>query len=468
MTDTFVSAVSLAARLQKRSIGAREVLDAHLRQIHAQNGRINAICTLDEEGAQSQALALDQKQGELGPLHGLPIAIKDLVAVRGMRCTQGSPLFQDHISAEDDLFVSRLREAGAVIIGKTNVPEFGAGSQTFNRVFGVTKNPYRLDLTPGGSSGGAAAALASGMLPLADGSDLGGSLRNPASFCNLVGFRPSPGRVPRYPVTHLLDSLAVLGPMARSVEDAALLLSVMAGPDPRAPLSLNEPGTEFLHLQEHSCQDIKIALSPDLGYLPLDAEVRKQILEAARVFEDLGCRVEEAAPDLTGAEKTFLHLRSMSFAAAFGDLLERQESLKDSIQWNTRVGLQLTPGERAEAEQSRAQIYYRAVDFFSRYDFLLCAAAQVPPFSVELEWVRQIGDVKFDNYLQWMQVCCAISLTGMPAISVPGGFTSEGLPVGVQLVGGFRQDKHLLELAKAFETATGHGQTRPQLSAPHS
>ena len=463
----YAGAGQLAARLRQGDLSAVEVLEAHLDRIAAVNGEVNAICTLDEEGAMEQAIGLDQRSSREvpGPLHGLPIAIKDLINTRGLRTTYGSPLFRDHIPDQDDLFVERLRRAGAVIIGKTNTSEFGAGSQTFNSVFGTTRNPYDLSRTVGGSSGGAAAALASGMLPIADGSDLGGSLRNPAAFCNLVGFRPSPGRVPRYPVVNLMDGLRVLGPMGRSVEDVALLLSVMAGPDARDPLSLDEPGTSFANLPESDWQGTRVALAPDLGYLPLDDQIRQKIDGTATVFEDLGCIVEEAAPDLTGAERIFLHLRARDFGAAFGGILRRQpEMLKDTIRWNTQVGLELSKEQEAQAETDRAALYYRTTAFFSRYDFLVCAATQVPPFSADLDWVRSIQGYQFDNYLQWMQVCCAISLTAMPGISVPCGFTADGLPVGVQLVAGFRQDRSLLAFARAFERATGHAQRRPAMT----
>ena len=458
----------LAARIAKREVSCAEVMRAFLERIEALNPAVNAICTLDPEAALEAAREADRASvsgAEPGPLHGLPVAIKDLVEVAGMRTTYGSPLMRDHVSEHDALFVQRLREAGALVIGKTNTPEWGAGSHTVNPVFGLTRNPYDPERSAGGSSGGAAAALATGMLPLADGSDLGGSLRNPASFCNVVGFRPSPGRVPVYPALSLYEPLSVLGPMARNVEDAALLLSVMAGPDARDPLSIEQPAEIFRAPLARDLRGLRIAWAPDLGHLPVESAVIEALQPALRSLEALGCRVESAEPDLLDAEEIFLTLRSVMFAAQFGPLLEHaRDQLKDTVIWNTERGLRVDAIELGRARRAHAELHARSVAFFEDYDFLVLPAAQVLPFPGEWDWVHEIEGVHFDNYLQWMQICCAITLTGLPALSVPAGMSPGGLPVGLQIVAGPHRDLEALQLAYGFEQATQIGSRRPDFA----
>jgi len=455
----------LAARIAGGELSCTEVMRAFLARIEALNPAVNAICTLDAEGALQAAEVADRalaSETEVGPLHGLPMAIKDLADVAGLPTTYGSPLMREHVPSADALFVERLRAAGALMIGKTNTPEWGAGSHTFNPLFGHTHNPYDLERSAGGSSGGAAAALATGMLPLADGSDLGGSLRNPASFCNVVGLRPSPGRVPVYPSRNLYEPLSVLGPMARDVEDAALLLSVMAGPDARDPLSIEQAGAVFREPLAQEFEGLRVAWSPDLGHLPVETAVIEALQPGLRVLEELGCRVESAEPDLRDAEEIFLTLRSLLFADEFGPLLpDAREQLKDTIVWNTEHGLQVNARERGRALRAHAQLYARGLAFFDEHDFLVLPAAQVLPFPGEWEWVREIEGVRFDNYLQWMQICCAITLTGLPAISVPAGMSPEGLPVGLQIVAGPHRDRELLQFAHGFEQATRVGVQTP-------
>jgi len=462
------SPADLVRDITSRSRTCSEVLEAFLARIEAVNPAINAICTLDESGAREQAALLDAALScgeQPGPLFGLPIAIKDLVETRGLRTTQGSPLLSDWVPDHDQLFVTRLRDAGAIVIGKTNTPEFGAGSQTFNPIFGATRNPYDLSRTVGGSSGGAAAALASRMLPIADGSDFGGSLRNPASFCNVVGFRVSPGVVPAYPKRALYEDLAVLGPMGRETTDVALLLSVMAGADPRDPLSNAAPAFDFREDLRADFRGRRIAWSPDLGFLPVEREVRDVLAKSVETFADLGCQVEEAAPDLRGAEEVFLTLRSARFVGAFASVPEEaRPMLKDTIRWNIDQGINLTPVEIAAAEARRADLYQGLLEFFTNFDFLALPAVQVAPFAVETEWVEEIEGQRLENYLQWMQSCCVISLMPVPALSVPGGFTESGLPVGLQLVGRPRGDWELLQLAHAFEQATRFFDRRPATS----
>jgi amidase len=451
-------ATVLARMLRDREVSAREVLDTHLRRIEAVNPAVNAIVTLAPEVAASRAAEADEAiaRGEaLGPLHGLPIAIKDLVATAGIRTTAGSPIFAHAVPGEDDLLAQRVRGAGALLLGKTNTSEFGAGSQTFNPVFGPTFNPHDPTKTSGGSSGGAAAALATGMIPIADGSDLGGSLRNPASFCGVVGFRPSPGRVPSWPTSNAWDDLSVDGPMGRSVEDAALLLSALAGPDPRIPISLPEPGTVFAPPLDADLDAPVVAWAPAAdGRMPFDPVVPR-IVDASRpVFEALGCRTEEAFPDLTDAREIFFTLRAHGYAADLGELLaDHRDEIKATVVWNIEEGLKLTRTDLARAERLRTDLGARVADFFRRYDYLVLPVSQLPPFDVELEFPTEIAGAPTPTYLDWMESCWCITVTGCAAISVPCGFTADGLPVGLQIAGRRGDDLGVLRLAHAFERA---------------
>ena len=455
------TATELAAGIRAREFSVREVMEAHLERIEAVNPRVNAIVTLDAEGALRAADEADAGEPR-GVLHGLPIAVKDLEDTAGMRTTYGSPLHRDHVPEADTLMVARLRSAGAIVIGKTNVTEFGAGSQTFNLVFGATRNPYDPARTPGGSSGGAAVAVAAGMLPFADGSDLGGSLRNPASFCNVVGLRPSPGRIPVVPSQSAWSPLSVLGPIARDVADAALLLRALAGPDPRAPLSLTEPLAEGLDADPAG---LRIAWSRNLGDLPVEPEVTA-VLDAQRAtFERMGCLVEEVEPDLGDPDEAFEVLRALSYAQKYGPLLDAG-GFKETIVWNTRVGLALTGERIGRAIGLQSEAFDRMQALLERYDALALPACQVAPFAVEEEWVREIAGVPMGSYLEWMRACTRISVTAHPALSVPAGFTAAGLPVGLQLVGRHRDEAGLLRLAAAFEAATGFGRRHPNLDTP--
>ena len=464
----FVPARTLAARIARRELKPSEVLEAFAARIERLNPQVNAIVTLELDGARETAAALDRETPDPAtrPLLGLPMAIKDLAATRGMRTTLGSPIYADFVPDEDDLFVARLRAAGANIIGKTNTPEFGAGSQTFNAVFGATRNPYDLERTCGGSSGGAAVALACGMLPLADGSDLGGSLRNPAAFCNVVGFRPSPGRVPTWPKQFARDPFAVTGPMARDVEDAALLLSAMAGPDPRVPISRPEPGSAFRRPLARDFRGARVAWSPTLGGHAVDARVTAVLETALPVFEALGCTVDAATPDLSDAREIFRTQRAWMFAArGRADYEQHRAQMKDTLVWNIEQGLKLSAEDLARAETALSALEERVSRFFERFDFLLCPATQVPPFPIDQEWVTEIDGHAMETYLDWMGVCCDITVTGLPAISVPAGFTPAGLPIGLQIVGPRWADLAVLQVAHAFELATRHGARRPAIAA---
>jgi amidase len=461
----FRSARTLAAEIAGRELSAVEVMRAFLAQIERVNGRVNALVSLrPADELLAEAAAADRKlaAGEtVGPLHALPIAIKDLSLTRGLRTTFGSTLYRNFVPTSDDLYVERVRRAGAIIVGKTNTPEFGAGSQTFNALFGATRNPYDLTKTCGGSSGGAAVALACGMLPLADGTDLGGSLRNPASFCNVVGFRPSPGRVPRLHARPG-DRLGVHGPMARSVDDLALLLSVMAGPDARDPASLPEPGTAFRDVAARDFAGVRIAWSERLGSYPVEPAVTAVCNAARSVFVGLGCEVVDGEPDFDGVDELFQTLRAEGYAAALrGDLTRGRAQLKDTVVWNIEKGLKLTPGDLERAARTQAALDARLGAFFATHEFLVLPTVQLLPFPVEVEWPREIEGVPMRTYIDWMGSCYAISCTGLPAISVPAGFSPGGLPVGLQIVGRRQRDADVLALARAFEQATQVASRRP-------
>jgi len=449
-------------------VSAREVLDAHLQQVERVNGTVNAIVTLDVERAVQWSIEADEHQakgGELGVLHGLPVVHKDLFSTAGMRTTFGSPIYKDHVPDADELIIQRLRGAGAISIGKSNTPEFGAGSQTFNEVFGATRNPYDLQKTCGGSSGGAAVALATRMVPIADGSDMGGSLRNPASFCNVVGFRPSTGRVPTWPSDNLWFSFGVQGPMARTVQDVSLMLAAIAGPDQRVPLSITESSEQFLGSLDIDLRGKRVAFAPTLGGLPVCRDVVKVIEKQRRVLEELGCEVVDACLDFDRADDVFKTLRAFRFAMKYGGLVDQhRELMKETILWNISEGEKLSGEDIANAQRWRTELFSRAVEFFEQFDFLVGPVTQVAAFSIEDQFVSGIEGTEFTTYIDWMQSCYLVTATGMPAISVPAGFTTDGLPVGLQIIGGYRQDLDVLKIANAFELATNISAEAPELA----
>jgi len=465
----FLTAVELARRIHAKDLSVREVMEAHLAQIERINPQVNAIVTLLPEQAMDQAAVADEALAhgeEVGPLHGLPVAHKDLHLTKDIRTTFGSPIFRDFVPEHDALIVERLKEAGAITIGKTNTPEFGLGSQTFNEVFGETCNPYDGTKTCGGSSGGAAAALACGMLPIADGSDLGGSLRNPANFCNVVGFRPSPGRVPTWPTLAGWFPLAVQGPMARTVEDTALMLSTIAGPDPRAPIAITQEGSLFRRPLARDFKGVRVAWSRDLGDLPVDPRVTAVIDGQRHVFESLGCVIEDGEPDFTDADEAFKTLRAWLLELNFGELMKTsRERMKDTAIWNIEEGVKLSGPQIGRAERKRTELYHRVREFMDTHEFLVLPVNQVPPFDLKERYVEEINGVKMATYMDWMKSCYYITVTGHPAISVPSGFTSEGLPVGVQIVGRHQDDWGVLQLAWAFEQATGFWRQKPPMAS---
>jgi amidase len=458
-------AAELARLLRVKAISARDVVSAHLSRIEAVNPKVNAIVTLTAEEAMEHARGADQRlaRGEpVGLLHGLPIAHKDLQETRGIRTTFGSPIFRDYVPRQDSPTVERLKRAGAITVGKTNTPEFGAGSQTFNPVFGATLNPYDLTKTCGGSSGGAAVALACGMLPIADGTDMGGSLRNPAAFCGVVGMRPAVRVEPGSKRLASWELLSVDGPMARTAADVALLLAAMAGPTiaipgiPDLPAGPAIPAWPALAALERDFRGSRIAWSIQFGQLPFDAHMLAVVDAARPVFESLGCTVEEASADFSGADKVFKTLRAQAFVNVRGDIVKRHRALvKETILDEIDRGERLTTADVDLAERGRVDLRRRVCRFMERYAFFVLPTTQVPPFDVSDPFVREINGAPMTSYIDWMRSCYYVSTIGYPAVSVPCGFTSDGLPVGLQIVGRDGDDWGVLQLAHAFERARG-------------
>ena len=465
----FASARALAGQLVRREVSAREVMAAFLAQIARVNPQINAIVArLPDEACLALADEADARLAAgapAGPLHGLPIAFKDLQDARGFVTTRGSRIYRDHVSPADAVAVERLRRAGALAIGKTNVPEFGLGSHTYNEVYGTTRNPYDLTKSAGGSSGGAGAALAAGLLPIADGSDLGGSLRNPANFNNIVALRPSVGLVPTAPDPFPLLGFGVNGPMARSVDDVAFLLRVMAGPDPRDPGCHPLDPSALSGELARDMRGVRVAWAPDLGGLPLDPRVRA-VLDAQRAtFESLGCIVDDACPDLTAADDIFLTIRRWRSAAVYEPLMRLHRGLmKPELVEEIEAGLRLRGSDVAAAMLRHAALMERVRRFFDGHAVLVCAVNQVPPFDASLTWPAEVAGVRMEHYVAWMRTAYWISATFGPALSVPAGFTPEGLPVGIQIVGRFRDDWTVLQVGHAFEQATRFAERHPALA----
>jgi len=463
----FMRARDLAGTIRDKKISAREVMQAHLKQIARVNPKVNAIVTLvPEEQLMAQALAADEaiaKGHLLGPLHGLPVGVKDLHLTKGIRTTHGSPLHANDIPDADCLVVEREKNAGAIVIGKTNVPEWGLGSQTFNPVFGPTLNPYDLSKTCGGSTGGGAVALACGMVPLADGSDMGGSLRNPPNFCNVVGIRPSPGRVPNPPTTLGWFTLSVDGPVARNVVDCAFFMSVLAGFDRRSPISIDESGSQFANPLGRDFHGVRVAMFKDLG-LPWELPVRDAVKAQRKVLESLGCIVEEAEPDFTDANESFLLWRHWSIELSFGDILEANaDKLNQYVHWHVHEGRKLTGPQLARMEAKRTELYQRTRQFMEKYEFFVLPVNQVLPFDVKTHYPTEIAGVKMETYMAWMKSAYYISAVGNPAMSVPCAFSESGLPIAMQIVGRHHDDWGVLQLGHAFEQATGIGKRRPPI-----
>ena len=454
---TRLSARDAVAMLRRREVSSLELVDAAAERIAEVDPVVNAVPTLCLDMAREAAGAL-VAPNDPGPgwLAGLPILVKDLTDVAGVRTTYGSPIFANHVPERDDVMVSRLKRNGAIVLGKSNTPEFGAGANTFNEVFGKTRNPWNVDMTCGGSSGGAAVALATGMTWLATGSDLGGSLRTPASFCSVVGLRPTPGRVPQGPTSDPFQTLSMNGPMGRNVADLALMLDAEVGVEPSFPLSLPEPGISFESAALSPKLPGRIGFSPDLGIGPVEREVAEICSAATTKLADAGASVDESCPDFSGAMDVFQTLRAALFVTSRSSLLQNhRDALKPEMIWNIEKGMKLTAAAIGRAHVERGKLTRRVASWFENYDILACPVAIVPPFDVDTRYVERVGDHEFDNYVDWLYIVAAITLTGCPAISVPCGFTADGLPVGLQLVGRPRGEAALLSVAAAAEDVFG-------------
>jgi amidase len=451
------TACAVVGKLKSGEVTPLDLLDALQARIAEVDGDVNALPTRCFDRARAHAKALMDKPVERrGLLAGLPVPIKDLTAVAGVLTTQGSPIYKDTVPQRSDVLVEHLEANGAVIYAKSNTPEFGAGAHTFNEVFGPTRNPWNMSRSAAGSSGGAAAALATGTAWLAHGSDMGGSLRNPASFCGVVGMRPSIGRVARTPVAKIDRNLTVQGPMARNVEDLALLLDAMSGEHPADPLSLPLLPESFLSAARSGKGPKRIAYSPDLGITPVDPEVAAITRKAAERFASAGAIVEQAHPDLREAHECFHVLRAFDFAVSKAALLrEHRDLLKPEVIWNIEQGLKLSVDDLIRAEAQRVAMTERTLKFFETYDLLLAPATIVAPFPIEDRYVAECAGTTFDNYVQWLGIVYAITLVCCPALSLPCGFTASGLPVGLQMVAAPRGDAQLIAAAKVLEDILG-------------
>ncbi len=457
-----MTACAIVEGLKRGEITPLDCLDALESRVNAVDASVNALPTRCFDRARRNARALMAKPvNERGVLAGLPVPIKDLADVAGVRSTQGSPIFRDRIAEVSDLLVTHIEGNGGVIYAMSNTPEFGAGAHTFNEVFGATRNPWNTSRSASGSSGGAAVALATGMAWVAHGSDLGGSLRNPASFCGVVGMRPSPGRVAATPGTKIDTTLGVEGPMARNVEDLSLFFDAMVGEEAGDPISLPSDGTSYLKAARSGWKPKRVAVSRDLGLPPVDAEVADIVMRAARKLEAEGVIVEEAHPDLKETRECAQVLRALSYANMRPLLDTHRDLLKPEVVWNIERGLRLTGAEIAHAEAQRGDMFRRMRAFFETYDLILCPTTIVPPFPIEQRYVAECGGVKFESYVDWLMIVHAITLCCCPAISIPCGFTAENLPVGLQIVAPGRGEAKLLAGARFVEQVLGLGAITP-------
>ena len=457
------TAGAIVDRLNKGEVTPLDLLDVLEKRIAEVDGKVNALPTLCFDRARKHASELMKRpKGERGLLAGMPIPIKDLTNVAGVLTTQGSPIYRDNVPAKSDVLVEHLEAEGGIVYAKSNTPEFGAGANTFNEVFGPTRNPWDTSRSAAGSSGGAAVALATGTAWLAHGSDMGGSLRNPASFCGIVGLRPSIGRVAHTPAAAIDRNLGVQGPMARNVEDLALLLDAMSGESPADPLSLPRLPTSFLSAARGGAKPKRVAYSLDLGITPVDPEVAAITRKAAQRLADAGVIVEEAHPDLREAHECFHVLRAFDFALSKAALLrEKRDQLKPEVIWNIEEGLKLTVEKLERAEAQRVAMTARTLEFFDKYDLLLAPATIVAPFPVENRYVAECDGKKFDNYVEGLGIVYAMTLVCCHGLSLPCGFTASGLPVGLQMVAAPRGEAKLLAGAKALEDILGLGSSTP-------
>ncbi len=451
--------------IKKGEVSPLELIDALEERIGQVDQKVNALPTLCLDRAREAARrVMAQSKDDLPPwhLHGMPVAVKDLEPVAGVRTTWGSPIYADHVPERSDICVEMLEASGAVVYAKSNTPEFGAGANTFNEVFGATRNPWDTRMTCGGSSGGSAVALATGQAWLATGSDLGGSLRIPGSFCSIVGFRPSPGRVAAGPPAMAFEGSSVEGPMGRNIGDVALMLDAQVGMHPEDPRSLPRPRKSYLECVDNPVKPVRVAYSPDLGIARVDPEVADICSRAAARFEEMGCVVEQACPDMSDAPDIFQVIRAAWYGLKMQPLLERhRDKLKPEIIWNIEKGLSLSAPEVAKAEIARGALFQRVAAFFNTYDVLLCPAVITPPFEVEIRYLDEFRGVKFDSYIDWLVLTLAVTMTACPAVSMPAGFTKAGLPVGLQMVAASRREDILFGAAACFEEMAGLADKTP-------
>jgi Asp-tRNA(Asn)/Glu-tRNA(Gln) amidotransferase A subunit family amidase len=464
----YTPATKLAAAIRAKKISPVEVTEAVLARIERLNPTLNAYCTVTAELARTTARAAEaavMRGDVLGLLHGVPYSLKDLTPTRGIRTTFGSKIFEHHIPTEDAILVERLRAAGGVLLGKTNTPEFGCKGFTDNKIFGTTYNPWNLELTPGGSSGGAGAAVAAGMGPLAEGSDLAGSIRMPASLCGIVGFKPSQGRIPRYPSGNAWNTMSFHGPLTRTVADAALMLQVMAGPDDRDPLSLPDTHEDFCAsvMENVSIKGLRVAWAPDLGGMaPVEPVVQEICGGAVRTFADLGCHIDTASPDCSGAHELFAVLNANLRMAAVGDYAaEWAEQMDPLLVWRIEQGQTFSLHDVGKAETARTTFYQRIRTFFETYDLLLLPTTVAPPYPAHGGYPTTVAGRTISTPYEILLLTYAFNVTGQPVMSVPAGWTADGLPIGLQIVGRRHADALVLRAAAAFETAAPWAHRRP-------
>jgi Asp-tRNA(Asn)/Glu-tRNA(Gln) amidotransferase A subunit family amidase len=467
----YLPATRLAAAMRTKELSPTEVVEAFLTRIERLNPTLHAYCTVTAEHARTaarQAEAAVMRGETLGALHGVPFSLKDLTVTKGIRTTFGSKIYEHHVPTEDAILVERLRAAGGILLGKTNTPEFGCKALTDNKIFGTTYNPWQLERTPGGSSGGAGAAVAAGLGPLAEGSDLAGSIRIPASFCGVVGLKPSQGRIPRYPSLNAWNTLSFNGPITRTVADAALMLQVMAGPDDRDPLSLPNTGEDFCTAAQGnlSLAGLRVAWTPDLGLAPVEPVVQEICAGATQVFADLGCQVEAGTPDFHGAHELFAVLNAHLRMAAVGDYAaEWAEQMDPLLVWRLEQARHFTLGDLGKAENARTALYQRVQRFFATYDLLLLPTTATLPFPAHGSYPATVAGRPITTPYDLLVLTFAFNLTGQPAISVPAGWTADGLPVGLQIVGRRHADALVLRAAAAFEAAAPWVHRRPPVDA---
>ncbi|MGA7776935.1 MAG: amidase family protein [Paraburkholderia sp.] len=456
------SAYEVVDLLRREEVSPHDLLDTLAAQVERVESQVNALPTVCWDRAHQHADALLKRPvSERGVLCGLPVPIKDLTDVAGVRTTRGSAVFSERVPERSDLAVTMLEARGGVVYAKSNTPEFGSGGHTYNGVFGVTRNPWDLARSAGGSSGGAAAALASGTAWVAQGSDLAGSLRTPAAFCGVVGLRPTPGRVATGPTTNPFDTLSVMGPMARNVTDTALLLDAMCGDISGAPLSLAEPATSFLDHALQPRRPARIAFSEGLGIAKPEAEILDVCRKTMDRLAAAGIGVDTPAIDLSAAKRAFHVLRGVSYAMNYEEVLaQHRETLNPNVVWNIEFGLQLEQGAVPAAYRTRGELFNRMAPLFEQYDVLICPATIVAPFPVEERYVKEAAGEQFETYIDWLAIAYAVTMLGVPVIAIPCGMTASGLPVGIQIIGKPRGEAALLSAARAIEEIIGTWATR--------